>query len=166
MKHQSIITVPRLGFLALAILAAQDAVGIMATKEYVERLATNRYTRAETDAKIVELAPAPGNYATVSNRAMSALQSHQSLSNYYTKAETDAKIVELAPVGITTNDVCGIVTNAIPVEYGDWDYTWADPAKQDMYNVGIWDYFDGEWVAFYRLKGETSFGIDLISIHN
>ena len=32
------------------------------------------YTRAETDAKIIELAPAPGNYSTVSNRAMTAVQ--------------------------------------------------------------------------------------------
>ena len=30
------------------------------------------YTRAETEAKIVELSPAPGNYAAVSNAAMSA----------------------------------------------------------------------------------------------
>lgn len=32
------------------------------------------YTKAETEAKIVELAPVPGDYATVSNRAMSAVQ--------------------------------------------------------------------------------------------
>ena len=31
------------------------------------------YTKSETDAKIVELAPAPGNYAVVSNRAMHAV---------------------------------------------------------------------------------------------
>lgn len=34
--------------------------------------ATNVYTKAETEEKIVELAPAPGNYAVVSNAAMSA----------------------------------------------------------------------------------------------
>lgn len=34
--------------------------------------ATNVYTKAETEEKIVELAPAPGNYAAVSNAAMSA----------------------------------------------------------------------------------------------
>lgn len=32
------------------------------------------YSKSETDAKIIELAPAPGNYATVSNRAMTAVQ--------------------------------------------------------------------------------------------
>ena len=63
--------------------------------------ATNVYTKAETDAKIVELAPAPGNYATVSNRAMMAIQSHQSLwpaveasTNY-----TDAALAEFAATG-------------------------------------------------------------------
>ena len=57
---------------------------------------TNVYTKAETDAKIVELAPAPGDYSTVSNRAMSALQSHQSLwpaveaaTNYTDKVAKD-----------------------------------------------------------------------------
>ena len=35
---------------------------------------TNYYTKAETESKIVELAPAPGNYSVVSNRAMSAVQ--------------------------------------------------------------------------------------------
>ena len=73
------------------------------------------YTAAETDARIVELsppappadystnnaelvatieatAPAPGDYATVSNRAMSALQDHQSLApaTNYTDAATNA----------------------------------------------------------------------------
>ncbi|MBR2941340.1 MAG: hypothetical protein IKC14_08545 [Kiritimatiellae bacterium] len=32
------------------------------------------YSKAETEAKIVELAPAPGNYAVVSNAAMNAVQ--------------------------------------------------------------------------------------------
>lgn len=36
---------------------------------------TNYYTKAETESKIVELAPALGNYSVVSNRAMTALQS-------------------------------------------------------------------------------------------
>lgn len=37
---------------------------------------TNYYSKAETDAKIVELAPVPGNYSVVSNKAMTALQSY------------------------------------------------------------------------------------------
>ena len=39
------------------------------------------YNKAETEVKIVELAPAPGDYANVSNKAMTALQEHQSLAN-------------------------------------------------------------------------------------
>ena len=64
---------------------------------------TNRIAEAESRISAQIAAVAPGNYATVSNRAMSAIQSHQDISgkadkaNTYTKAETDAKIVELAP---------------------------------------------------------------------
>ena len=38
---------------------------------------TNAYTKAETDARIVELAPTPGDYLNVSNRAMSAVQTEE-----------------------------------------------------------------------------------------
>lgn len=57
---------------------------------------------------------APADYANVSNRAMSALQEHQSLepsTNY-----TDTAIAALPH--ITTNDVCAIVTNTVD----DWTY--------------------------------------------
>ena len=37
---------------------------------------TNVYTKGETDARIVELAPVPGNYNVVSNRAMNAVQAN------------------------------------------------------------------------------------------
>ena len=43
-----------------------DATGLAA--------ASDVYTKAETEEKIVELAPAPGNYAAVSNAAMNAVQ--------------------------------------------------------------------------------------------
>ena len=43
-------------------------------------------------ATIEAVAPAPGNYATVSNRAMSALQEHQPLTNYYTKGQVDSSL--------------------------------------------------------------------------
>ena len=58
----------------------------------VGSLAGNVYTKQETDDKIVELAPAPGNYETVSNRAMSAIQAHQTLqpaTNYTDRATND-----------------------------------------------------------------------------
>ena len=63
--------------------------------------ATNVYTKAEVDARIIELAPTPGDYANVSNRAMSAIQEHQSLwpavaasTNY-----TDAALGAFASTG-------------------------------------------------------------------
>ena len=55
-------------------------------------LAGNVYTKQETDDKIVELAPAPGNYEMVSNRAMSAIQAHQTLqpaTNYTDRATNE-----------------------------------------------------------------------------
>lgn len=58
----------------------------------VGSLAGNVYTKQETDDKIVELAPAPGNYETVSNRAMSAIQAHQTLqpaTNYTDRATNE-----------------------------------------------------------------------------
>ena len=53
-----------------------DADPSVVTNVTFEGLATssNVYTKAETEAKIVELAPAPGNYSVVSNRAMNAVQ--------------------------------------------------------------------------------------------
>ena len=51
--------------MAFAAMAAFEAAAITATKEYVDRLATNRYTKAETDARIVELAPTPDTTGVV-----------------------------------------------------------------------------------------------------
>lgn len=68
------------------------------------------YSKAETDAKIIELAPAPGNYATVSNRAMTAVQpsaisdmetktraaaTYQPIGNYLT-TESDPTVADWA----------------------------------------------------------------------
>ena len=50
---------------------------------------TNNTALVET---IEATAPAPGNYATVSNKAMTALQEHQSLADYYNKMETQDAI--------------------------------------------------------------------------
>lgn len=79
---------------AVAFIAADDATN------YTDRVASGKadrsetYTKSETDDKIVELSPPPGNYSIVSNNAMTALQEHQSLwpaTNY-----TDHAISELA----------------------------------------------------------------------
>lgn len=72
----------KLSIIALAVMACSPALAAtMASQPWV----TNRIAEAEarTDAKITAATnaiPAPGDYATVSNRAMSALQSHQPLT--------------------------------------------------------------------------------------
>jgi len=83
---------------------------------------TNYYTRAETEAKIVELAPAPGDYATVSNRAMSALQSYTETDptiSSWAKAQTKPTYTA-SEVGATTPED---VTAAIREQSlgGIWD---------------------------------------------
>lgn len=69
---------------------------------------TNYYTKAETESKIVELAPAPGNYSVVSNRAMSALQSY---------TETDPTISSWAKAAskptYTADEVGAVSSNKI-----------------------------------------------------
>ena len=79
------------------------------------------YTATETDAAIIRLAPAPGNYNAVSNAAMSAVQP-ASLSAACTASSnyTDTAIASLPSGGISTNDVCAIVTNE--VQLAEWTY--------------------------------------------
>ena len=70
---------------------------------------------------------APADYVTVSNRAMTALQAHQSLapSTNYTDAAILAAsnniVQSIGPMaaGVTTNDVCNIVTNVV-TPFSDW----------------------------------------------
>lgn len=52
------------------------------------------YTKAETEAKIVELAPAPGDYAAVSNAAMSAMNTADAATT--TNAQQTAAISTLS----------------------------------------------------------------------
>ena len=72
----------KLSIIALAVMACSPTMAAtMASQPWV----TNRIAEAEArvDAKITAATnaiPAPGDYATVSNRAMSALQSHQPLT--------------------------------------------------------------------------------------
>ena len=86
------LPVQTLDFSRVEVLNAPWAeIGERATgnRERIEALETNVYTKAETESKIVELAPAPGNYAAVSNAAMNAVQP-QSMTNYATRAQLDA----------------------------------------------------------------------------
>ncbi len=108
------------------LLVPFSAFGITATKEYVDRKdgeiaqAATNYTdsaiaeipapdfspsNATLVATIEATSPAPGDYATVSNKAMTALQEHQPLTNYYTKAEVNASLFakanDLGTVAVT-----------------------------------------------------------------
>ena len=65
--------------------------------------ATNVYTKAETEAKIVELAPAPGDYAAVSNAAMNALS----------RAEAEAGFTEWVVVPATNDGKSVVVAKAL-----------------------------------------------------
>lgn len=77
---------------------------------------TNTYTKAETDARIAELAP-PTSLAPATNYVDNAVE-----NAYHDAVDyVDAAIRNLPP-GITTNDVCAIVTNEV-AEYTTND-TW------------------------------------------
>ena len=101
----------------------------------------------------------PGNYETVSNRAMNALLSHQDISGKadrattYTKQETDARIVELAPPGMTTNDVCAIVTNETAAGWSEW--------KCSLPYIELRQEADKSWSAFYKSDGRIFSGVSL-----
>lgn len=74
------------------------AHGVTTTLEYEDsREAASRAAISNEITTAVGAVPVAGNYAAVSNAAMSAIQSHQPLTNFYTRAETESKIVELAP---------------------------------------------------------------------
>lgn len=115
--------------MALAsLLASLPAFAITATKEYVDRrdaatLAsataavasatntlwqssaaafmpqTNAYTKAETDERIIALAPAPGDYLNVSNRAVNALSRAEAEAGFtewvVTPSEYDGKSLHI-----------------------------------------------------------------------
>lgn len=105
--------------------------------------AANVYTKAETDAKIVELAPTPGDYANVSNRAMSAIQEHQSLwpavaasTNY-----TDAALGAFASTGaVARATVYGTPTRWTDATGCVWDVVtnvWFDHRDGNIFVNGV-----------------------------
>ena len=107
---------------------------------WVEDLAAVRaiidYSTSNADlvATIKATAPAPSDYETVSNRAMSAVQMETDPTvPAWAKAETPPAS------GLTTNDVFNIVTNDVVVEYGNWV---CEPSEFD--GVPIWLDGDGE----------------------
>lgn len=98
------------------------------------RVATNNLASV-LRGEIAEATPA--DYATVSNKAMTALQSHQSLANYYNKTETDAKIVELAPAPGNYSVVSNKAMTALQ-SYTETDPTissWAKASSKPTYTL-------------------------------
>ena len=67
------------------------------------------YSKSETDAKIIELAPAPGNYATVSNRAMTAVQP-DAIADMETQTHAAATYVQFANSTKTAVTIGGLNT--------------------------------------------------------
>ena len=79
------------------VVTSVDFDGLATTGELagVAAAGTN-YTDSTAAQLRVEIGNAtPADYATVRDRAMSALQEHQSLGDYYTKSEVDAAIAEI-----------------------------------------------------------------------
>ena len=120
------------------ILPPPDVTSWAAELAAVRALIDYSTSNAELVATIKSMAPAPGNYETVSNRAMGAIQ-----------AESDPTVPAWAKAenppasGLTTNDVCGIVTNEVTVGVGDWrisPYYGGDwrVLGQWMPSVGTW----------------------------
>ena len=129
-------------------------------------------------ATIEATAPAPGNYATVSNKAMTALQEHQPLINYYTKSQVDTSLAtkanDNAVVKLTGEQMIGgqkTFTNEVYVRsgikvknnYTDRDFTIGDFDEYPYGMFGITGIMDtGRW-GFRLDKGEDMTLISLPS---
>ena len=153
----------KMHILAFALTAAalsQSAGAITATKEYVDRkdatnaaaiaaLAADVYTRAETDAKIVELSP-PTSLAPA--------------TNYTDRATGEVmRVIRALPPGITTNAVCDIVTNVTVTPTGNWvldesrtywesGITISEPLAWNGSSWGI-EFFNGEMYRYVTAEG-------------
>lgn len=97
----------------------------------VEVLNAPYYTKDETDERIVELAPTPGNYETVSNRAMTALQSF---------SETDPTVPAWAKQP-TKPTYTAAEVGAAPTSVADTVNTWVTYWDGDEVRVTITNYY-------------------------
>ena len=97
------------------ILPPPDVTSWAAELAAVRALIDYSTSNAELVATIKSMAPAPGNYETVSNRAMGAIQ-----------AESDPTVPDWAKAenppasGLSANDVCDIVTNEAAARFSEW----------------------------------------------
>jgi hypothetical protein len=180
---------PMLLLVSCGLGLCAPAHAITATKEYVDRkdatnaaaiaeLASNVYTKVEADARIIELSPAPGDYANVSNRAMAALQSLAPATNYADSVLRSALSADLktndvesiagkvavtkdaARTGFTGWEFCGDNYEGIYIEEDrEYNYTWA-PFINGV-RIGGWKSpSDGGTRLFWSLEERTDGGID------
>lgn len=132
--------------------------------------AANTYTKAETDAKIVELAPQPGNYATVSNKAMSAIQEHQSLwpavqaATNYTGGALGAfaatgTVFRASSYGTPTRwtDSTGCVWE-VAID-SQWSVEYEDPEYGPQYAIRIEPSGLGNGMYWIPMVGESACGV-------
>jgi len=110
----------RIHILTFALAAAALQAGaITATKEYVDRrdteIRTNTYTKAETDAKIVELAPRTSLEPSTNYTDNAVEIAYHDAVDYI-----DRVTRRIEPKILTTNDVCNIVTNETDGTFGEW----------------------------------------------
>ena len=112
-----------------ALLVTNDNPAITAVRPTTTRNALGL-------ARLVDIPPTPGNYTTVSNRAMHAVQTETDPSvPAWAKAQTP-------PQSMSTNVVCDIVTNTTVVGWTDrWTAT-------PSYEVIVWT--DNGWVPMFR----------------
>ena len=108
------------------------------------------YDKAETEAKIVELAPAPGDYATVSNAAMTAVQPGSlSFTNDYIRTSwKDDVLSEFAGHANEANyaDSAGTAEWASNADYADsaGDSDFSDYARKILFGANLSDAKSGE----------------------
>lgn len=145
-----------------AVAVAVSAFGITTTKEYVDRrdatitnavyaLQTNFeqrvdnvYTKSQTDARILELAPRT-SLAPATNYTDNAVEiAYHDAVDY---------IDRVARRILTTNDVCNIVTNEVEGTFGEWQW----PSTFHGCRFGV----NYEWVRTYGDRSLSYYTIEV-----
>ncbi len=125
------------------ILPPPDVTNLAEDLAAVRALIDYSTSNADLVATIMATAPTPGNYETVSNRAMSAIQNEQDPTvPAWAKSATP-------PASMATNDVKAIVTNEVP-EFTQWE---CNPPLYGMLETQVIRK-DGHWYIAY-VGGDT-----------
>ena len=152
---------------------------------YVTKAVTNGLLAVETDPTVPSWAksqtqPLPPDYATISNKAMSALQEHQPLTNYYTKSQVDTSLAtkanDNAVVKLTGDQsISGTKTFAAAAYFNAGlaapstlaVYGQDSSARFEVYNTMTGDYVHfgvddfGGSIGFDYTKNGSSYRVDL-----